>query len=63
MFFCNPCREANNWPESMVRSRGTCEVCVTGPVECFDVRSPLLPPAPEPVLAAQRSYRPQKEES
>lgn len=27
MFFCKKCGEAKQWPESMVKSYGRCEVC------------------------------------
>ncbi len=27
MFFCKECGEENGWPESVVRSRGPCEIC------------------------------------
>ena len=42
MFYCNECRKKNDWPESMFRSYGRCEVC--GKVgSCFDVASKLIP--------------------
>jgi len=42
MFFCEPCRVKNGWPESLMKSHGTCEIC--GEVKvCFDIPSRLLP--------------------
>lgn len=42
MFFCPPCRIKNDWPESLVRSHGTCEIC--GAIAtCYDVPSHHLP--------------------
>lgn len=42
MFFCEPCRKKKDWPESMGRSAGRCEVCKVHSV-CHDVPSKLLP--------------------
>ncbi len=44
MFFCEECRKERNWPESMARSQGRCEVCKENAV-CYDVKSSLLPKA------------------
>jgi hypothetical protein len=41
MFFCEPCREAKQWPRSMATSRGTCEECKVYAV-CYDVPSAVL---------------------
>lgn len=42
MFYCEKCRTEREWPESMVQSRGRCEVC--GVVAtCSDVASRHLP--------------------
>lgn len=42
MFFCEPCRVANQWPGIVQFSRGPCEVC--GVVSaCYDVPSKHLP--------------------
>jgi len=42
MFYCNTCAETNNWPESMFKSVGSCEVCGKH-VECNDRPSSSLP--------------------
>jgi hypothetical protein len=35
MLYCNKCKENNDWPESVVKSYGSCEIC--GEVgECND---------------------------
>lgn len=47
MFFCEPCRELRNWPESICLSRGRCEVCGNSAV-CYDVPSSRLPAPPKP---------------
>jgi hypothetical protein len=41
MFFCEPCREQRQWPESMSKSRGTCEICKVY-AYCNDVPSGIL---------------------
>jgi hypothetical protein len=41
MFYCEPCRIKNEWPEGWAKSRGPCEVC--GQVAlCYDVQSRRL---------------------
>lgn len=42
MFYCETCRAARDWPESMSRSRGPCEVCHKT-ADCYDVPSKFLP--------------------
>jgi hypothetical protein len=42
MFFCDPCREARNWPQSFGGSYGACEVCSVV-TRCNDVPSKYLP--------------------
>lgn len=42
MLYCEKCREANKWPESVFMSHGKCEVCGTVG-ECNDVPSERLP--------------------
>jgi hypothetical protein len=42
MFFCEKCRVKNQWPESLARSRGRCEVCGKN-APCYDVPSGALP--------------------
>lgn len=43
MFYCDPCRRGMNWPEGFSKSRGRCESCGADKVECYDVKSSLLP--------------------
>lgn len=42
MFYCEPCREKREWPESIMRSEGPCECCGETAV-CYDMPSRLLP--------------------
>lgn len=42
MFFCESCREQRDWPESIMKSRGNCELCGE-PAVCHDVPSRFLP--------------------
>lgn len=42
MFYCEPCRIKNNWPESFGRSRGPCEMCGKNAI-CWDRPSSSLP--------------------
>ncbi len=62
MFYCNPCAEARSWPtDTLMRSRGRCELCGTGAI-CNDVPSGLLPlppgvePLPEPDRSRDRYF-------
>lgn len=49
MFYCEDCAKRKGWPESMFRSRGTCEICKKRAV-CFEVKSSFLPkPSPNQV--------------
>ena len=42
MFYCEGCAKKNDWPESIFKSRGPCEVC--GKVcACNDIPSSALP--------------------
>lgn len=44
MFFCEPCRELRDWPESpLSRSYGRCEIC-DQVATCWDVPSSALHP-------------------
>lgn len=64
MFYCQPCSERRNWPESIRTSVGPCEMCgVT--TTCFDVNTRFLPPCEpagtfdeedEPVADVQRAW-------
>ena len=42
MFYCEECRVKNEWPESISRSTGNCEVCGDGRL-CYDRPSSQLP--------------------
>lgn len=42
MFYCETCREARGWPESLSRSRGACELCKTN-AACWSRPSSTLP--------------------
>lgn len=47
MFYCDECAEKKEWPTTLFRSRGPCEVC--GQVaSCNNVASGNLPVAPRP---------------
>lgn len=51
MFYCEACREKNDWPDSIMTSRGRCEVCGET-ANCYDRPSSSLPDrkvAPKPV--------------
>lgn len=53
MFYCKPCGSERNWPDTMFKSQGACEVCGKGAV-CSEVPSSTLPsPAPVPAVYAQ----------
>jgi hypothetical protein len=43
MFYDEKCRIRNDWPESLARSHGRCEVCGKSGL-CYDVPSGALPP-------------------
>ncbi len=42
MYYCEECREKNEWPESLAQSKGTCELCRKYRV-CHDRKSSTLP--------------------
>lgn len=42
MFYCEKCRIKKNWPESISKSYGRCEICKKTE-ECNDVPSKRLP--------------------
>ena len=42
MFYCEPCREKNDWPGIVALSYGPCEMCGKT-AECYDIPSHLLP--------------------
>lgn len=41
MFYCDTCRKKHEWPTSMSKSRGSCEVCGENAV-CNDLPSSRL---------------------
>lgn len=43
MFFCDPCKEKNGWPESIFKSYGRCEMCGKH-AKCNEIHSAKLPP-------------------
>lgn len=43
MFFCEECKQRNNWPGIWAFSYGDCEICGTR-AHCYDVPSKHLPP-------------------
>lgn len=47
MFFCEKCRAKNDWPGSLARSHGRCEVC-RKVADCYDVPSGALPEPKRP---------------
>ena len=42
MFYCNDCAEKNNYPESMSKSHGKCELCGKSRI-CNNVKNSILP--------------------
>lgn len=42
MFFCESCATRNDWPQSIFKSYGACEICDTV-TECNDDPSRYLP--------------------
>jgi len=44
MFYCEGCRKKNEWPESIMKSKGPCELCGHNTM-CHDRPSGTLPPA------------------
>jgi len=43
MFYCDVCADINDWPQSLAKSSGNCELCGEKEI-CNDVKSSLLPP-------------------
>jgi hypothetical protein len=42
MFYCDPCRVRKEWPETLSRSTGPCEICGKTAL-CHDCPSEYLP--------------------
>lgn len=42
MFYCTPCQEKRDWPETIFKSTGKCEICGKSAV-CNDMPSKYLP--------------------
>lgn len=59
MFYCDDCREKRDWPSSMSKSEGLCELCGNMAI-CNDVPSSRLPLATVPSRdrLAQATARP-----
>jgi len=62
MFYCNSCKESNNYPESLSKSIGSCKLCGAYGV-CNDVQSHMLPTPKErekidcfPLEACDKSF-------
>ena len=61
MFYCEPCRLANDWPYSYFsRWRGNCEMCGKFSDDMNDVPSKALPPAKYSPYAAQGDVQPKE---
>lgn len=59
MFYCDTCAERLNWPKTMFKSRGRCEMCEK-PAVCNDTPSRLLPePPPRSNLLARSLEAPE----
>lgn len=43
MFYCDPCADKHNWPQTMFKSLGTCEMCGAKQQVCNDTPSSRLP--------------------
>lgn len=43
MFYCESCRLAKDWPQSVMRWRSVCEVCQKYSGDCNDIPSSALP--------------------
>lgn len=42
MFYCDECKKKRNYPESMFKSYGNCEIC-GNTTDCNDIPSSKLP--------------------
>ena len=42
MFYCNDCAKTKDWPETIFKSFGSCEICRENK-ECNEMPSKLLP--------------------
>lgn len=42
MFYCGKCADEREWPDSLFKSRGRCEICGQA-AACNDVPSKYLP--------------------
>lgn len=57
MFYCEPCRLKNEWPESFGFSRGQCEVCEKYDI-CHSRASSTLPMPKRKITEAQAATVP-----
>jgi hypothetical protein len=55
MFYCEPCREKNNWPGIIKVSYGKCEEC-GGIRGCYDVPTAALPKPVEPPKPVMKRF-------
>ncbi len=55
MFFCEHCKDSNDWPASVYKSLGKCEVCGTQNVLCNDIPSKYLPVRKKPNTTSEVS--------
>lgn len=50
MFYCDSCRDKNEWPDGLMKSFGPCECC-GNVAQCSDISSSQLPlPSSNPKL-------------
>ena len=54
MFFCEKCRKDRDWPSSISRSYGRCEMCEQS-APCHDVPCKFLPEPKKPKEAPASS--------
>lgn len=54
MRFCEPCRQARNWPKSQTAVYAVCEICGSGPGSIHDVTAMAIP-LPDPDFTTTRN--------
>jgi hypothetical protein len=54
MFYCEECRKERDWPESIAKSHGPCELCHKT-AACHDMPSKYLPKSPQ-VIKEEQEY-------
>lgn len=55
MFYCEPCRVKNGWPDPIMKSIGPCELCGKHAL-CHDMPSSQLP-LPKPKMKNKKAKR------